>query len=302
MRKIILLTTIMAACLVAQAGCEKFITKPDFEGEMVYKAEGLGAPAPAPMMAGRGFAAADTAVESEAAPQGAIEQKIIRSAEIRIKVGCVKTASEDARTIVEKMGGMVTNTSAYEDDAGNKAMRVTLKVPSDKLDAALEKLAELGEIREEDIRAQDVTEQYVDLEARLANARRLEARLIQLLNERNAKLEDIIKIEKELGRVRENIESMTARKRYFDSRVSMSTIEAVFYEPRGFGRGIFEPISGLFQRSLSAFTTSIAFLIVFVSAAVPWATLLFFMGWLSLRGLRLWIRHRRALKAKKEKK
>jgi len=300
MRKIIPLTMIVACCLIAQAGCERFIGPAMLEDEMAFKGEALPAPAPA-QMARAGFTGAEPEGGVELG-KAAFEQKIIRSAEIRIKVGDVEDAAKDAREIVEAMGGMVTDTSSYEDDAGNKAMRVTLKVPSDKLDEALGKLSELGEVRAEDIRAEDVTEQYVDLEARLNNAKRLEKRMMALLEDKDAKLEDIIKVEKELGRVREQIESMEARKRYYDSRVSMSTVEVVFYEPRGFGRGIFEPISGLFQRSLAAFTASIALLIVFVSAAVPWVALLILMGWFFLRFLRMYIRHRRAMKAKREHK
>jgi hypothetical protein len=299
MRKIAILSILFVACLIMQAGCDQFSSKQDLDDVVAYKSAAVPRAAPAPM--GRGFSGAAAEPESDVS-EAAYEQKVIRSAEIRIKVSCVKSASEDARKIVEGMGGMVTNTSAYEDDAGNKAMRVTLKVPSEKLDDALAKLSELGDVKEGDIRAKDVTEQYVDLEARLGSAKRLEQRLISLLGDRKAKLEDIIKIEKELGRVRERIESMQARKRYYDSRISMSTIEVVFYEPKGFGRGIFDPISGLVQRSLTAFTASIAVLIIVVSAAVPWAALLIVLGWFFLRLLRLWLRHKRAMKAKKEKK
>jgi hypothetical protein len=299
MRKIALLSVLFVACLIMQAGCEQFSPKGELGDVVAYKGEAVSRTAPAPMGAGFTGAAAEPASDVS---EGAYEQKIIRSADIRIKVRSVGSASEKARKIVEELGGMVTNTSAYEDDAGNKAMRVTLKVPSEKLDEAMAKLADLGEVKEEDIRAKDVTEQYVDLEARLANSKRLEQRLIALLADSKAKLEDVIKIEKELGRVRENIESMQARKRYYDSRISMSTIEVVFYEPKGFGRGIFDPISGLLQRSLTAFTASIALLIVVVSAAVPWVALLITMAWLFLRALRMWLRHKRAMKAKREHK
>jgi hypothetical protein len=252
------------------------------------------------MMARGGFAGAAPEAEAEDSTANITDQKIIRSADIRIQVGDAERAADQARTIVEDMGGMVTNSSASEDDAGNKSMRMTLKVPSEKLDDALAKLATLGEVRQEDINSTDVTEQYVDLEARLGNAKRLEKRLLELLDNKAAKLEDVIKVEKELGRVRENIESMVARKRYFDNRVNLATVEAVLFEPRGFGRGIFDPISGLFQRSLATFTASIAVLIVFVSAAIPWFILFIAMGWVFLRMLRMWLRHKRAMKAKKE--
>lgn len=299
MRKIALLSILFVSCLIVQAGCEQLGSKAELDNTLAYKSSALPHPAPAPMARGFTGAAAEQASDVS---EGAFEQKIIRSADIRIKVGDVKGASEKARKIVEEMGGMVTNTSAYEDDAGNKAMGVTLKVPSEKLDEAIAKLSELGEVKEENVRAKDVTEQYVDLEARLANARRLEKRMIALLEEKKSRLEDVINIEKELGRVRENIESMQARKRYYDSRISMSTIEIVFFEPKGFGRGIFDPISGLLQRSLTAFTASIAALIIVLSAAIPWIALLMVVGWLSLRALRLWLRHKRAMKAKKEHK
>lgn len=300
MRKFIVLAVLMATCTAVSTGCDRFTKGGSLDDDISFKDAAM--PAPAPMRARAGFTGAAMEAEVAGNSQGVIEQKLIRSAEIKIKVRCIVTASEEARQIVEGMGGIVTNTSAYEDDAGNKAMRVTLKVPSKKLDEALEKLAGLGEVKAEDVRTKDVTEQYVDLEARLSNAKRLERRLQTLLEDKKAKLEDVIKIEKELGRVREKIESMEARKRYFDSRVSMSTIEIVFYEPRGFGRGIFEPISGLFQRSLAAFTASIAVLIIVVSAAIPWAILFVIAGWLSLRLLRTWLRHKRAMKAKREKK
>ncbi len=301
MRKIILLSLLVAAVTALGSGCDRMLHEKGSGDAQRFEAEAMSPPAA--MRARAGFAGAP-APEPESAPisDAAIEQKIIRSAELRIKVGDVENAADDAQKIVEGLGGMVTNTSIYEDNSGNKAMRMTLKVPSEKLDEALGALSKIGEVKEEDIRSRDVTEEYVDLDARLKNAKRLEARLIKLLDTPNAKLEDIVKIEKELGRVREQIESMEGRKRYYDSRISLSTVEIVFFEPQGFGRGIFEPISGLLQRSLSAFTSSIALLIVFVSAAVPWAILLIVMGWISLRALRLWLRHKRAMKAKKEQK
>lgn len=288
------LPMLLLLLVCASTGCDKILQKQGAPDMAFDRA------APAPMKAKAGFAGAALEAESEGDTANVTDQKIIRSANIRIQVNNATKAAEKARTIVEDMGGLVTNSSSYEDDAGNTSVSITLKVPSGKLDEAMAKLTTLGDVRQEDISARDVTEQYVDLEARLGNAKRVEKRLLDLLDNKTAKLEDMIKVEKELGRVRENIESMVARKRYFDSRVSLSTIEAVFFEPRGFGRGIFEPISGLLQRSLSAFTASIALLIVFLSAAVPWFILMIALGWLFLRLLRMWLRHKRAMKAKKE--
>ncbi len=223
-------------------------------------------------------------------------QKLMRSASLTVEVSDIGDASDEARKLVEGMGGNVANSSAYEDNAGVKSLHLTLKVPSDKLDAAIAALKKMGRVRTEDTSAIDVTEEYVDMEARLANSILLEKRLVELLNFKTNKLKDVLETEKELGRVRSEIESLQARKRYMDGRIDLATIEATFVEPQGFGRGIFRPLSGVLQKALGAFTASLAALVIVLSALVPWIAILILAGWVMIRLLKIYLKHKRQKK------
>ncbi|MGE0555392.1 MAG: DUF4349 domain-containing protein, partial [Gemmatimonadales bacterium] len=79
--------------------------------------------------------------------------------------------------------------------------------------------------------SQDVGEEYVDIEARIGNARRLEERLVIMLATRTGKLEEALAVERELARVRESIERLEGRLRYLGARVAESTITIELYEP-----------------------------------------------------------------------
>ncbi|MFA4970985.1 MAG: DUF4349 domain-containing protein [bacterium] len=223
-------------------------------------------------------------------------QKLMRSASLTVEVSDIGDASDEARKLVEEMGGNVANSSAYEDNAGVKSLHLTLKVPSDKLDAAIAALKKMGRVRTEDTSAIDVTEEYIDMEARLANSILLEKRLVELLSFKTNKLKDVLETEKELGRVRAEIESLQARKRYMDGRIDLATIEATFVEPQGFGRGIFQPLSGVLQKALGAFTASLAALVIVLSALIPWIAILILAGWVMIRLLKIYLKHKRQKK------
>ena len=235
------------------------------------------------------------AEESAAVPEA---RRIIRSASLTVEVRDVAAAAERARGIVAVAGGFVADSRTSEDDAGRRSLAMTLRIPEPGMDAAVAAVKALGHVRDEQTRGEDVTEQYVDLEARLANARRLEERIVDLLAKQSKSLKDVLDVERELARVREQIETMTARKRSLDNRLSLATIELTLTQPPGWGRGIFDPLAGLFQRTLGALTSSAAVLVVVVAAALPWIVVLGLALWLSLRFLRWWLHRRRALRAK----
>lgn len=227
-------------------------------------------------------------------------RRIMRSARMTVEVDDVRLAKERVSGIVVKIGGFVADSRASEDDAGNKIVSLTLNLPAERLDQALSAIRQVGRVKEEEMRGEDISEQYIDLDVRLSNSKRLEKRLTDLLSTGSKGLKDVLEVEKELARVRTVIESMESRKRYFDTRTRLATIEIVLAEPPGFGRGIFDPISGMVQRSLSALTNSVAWLVVVIAAALPWIAVLMLFSWLTLRFLRWLLRHKRAQKAKNQ--
>ncbi|MEM7626146.1 MAG: DUF4349 domain-containing protein [Planctomycetota bacterium] len=133
-----------------------------------------------------------------------------------------------AKTIAEDAGGYVTSV---------KGQRVVLRVPAAKFDATMNALAELGLVTDRQIDAADVTEQMVDLEIRLDNLEALRKRM-QALLEKADKVEDALKIEKELGRLTGEIESIKGRLRLLKDRVALSTITVTFNTPAGTASGL----------------------------------------------------------------
>ena len=106
-----------------------------------------------------------------------------------------------------------------------RGLNGTLRVPAGELDATLTELRQLGHVQAESQKGEDVTKAYADLTARLANARNEEQRLGQILAERTGRLSDVLEVERELSRVRGNIEQMEAERRTTADQVALATIQ-----------------------------------------------------------------------------
>jgi Domain of unknown function (DUF4349)/Putative zinc-finger len=109
-------------------------------------------------------------------------------------------------------------------DVTARTLNATLRVPADQLDLTMAEIKKLGEVESESQTAEEVTRQYVDLDARLTNARNTEQRLTALLHDRTGKLTDVLAVEKEIDRVRGQIEQMEAEKKALVNRVDFTTL------------------------------------------------------------------------------
>jgi chromosome segregation ATPase len=105
-----------------------------------------------------------------------------------------------------------------------RSLSATLRIPSDRLQSAIEELKTLGTLTDESENSRDTTSGYTDVVARLSNARRTEQRLLGLLSERAGKLGEVVQVEKEIGEVRERIERMEAQQRGLQNQVQFATI------------------------------------------------------------------------------
>ncbi|GLC25425.1 DUF4349 domain-containing protein [Roseisolibacter agri] len=180
-------------------------------------------PAPAPAGApGAQIASSDTA---SAAPA-----MLIRTGQASIEVDSLEPAIAAVRALAQRMGGYVANTSLAAGREQVRAATLQLKVPSARFDALVGGLAPLGRVEMVNVSAEDVGEEYVDVAARVANARRLEARLLTLLERSAARLSDVLSVERELARVREEIERAEGRMRFLRTRVALSTLDVTVHE------------------------------------------------------------------------
>jgi hypothetical protein len=114
-------------------------------------------------------------------------------------------------------------------DAG-RSLTATLRIPAQQLDAAMAELKKLGRVEDESQGGEEVTQQYVDLEARLANGIHTEQRLTEILRTRTGKLQDVLKVELEIDRVRGEIEQMQAEKKELSKRVAFATLNTTVKE------------------------------------------------------------------------
>ncbi len=152
------------------------------------------------------------------------------SSRIVLEVEDIGSSLRDIRNIASRHGGYISSL-VYNMGGSLGSAYIVLKVPTENYRVALNELSDLGkvvEIREE---ANDVTMQYIDLEARLRNLRAEEARLLELLNKAQ-RVEEILKIEELIMRVRGEIERLSSQLMYLKNRVEYSEISVKLIKPR----------------------------------------------------------------------
>jgi len=155
---------------------------------------------------------------------------IIRTADLSLITKEFDKARENLEAILKRHRGYVGELKAGGSTGSGRTLSATLRVPADQLDATLSEIKTLGRVESESQSGQDVTSQYVDLQARLTNARNTEQRLTDLLRDRTGKLSDVLAVEQELDRVRGEIERMEAERKNMSNQVSFATLNATISE------------------------------------------------------------------------
>ena len=156
---------------------------------------------------------------------------IVRTGQASIEVDSLEASMAALRKIVQRVGGFVADASVQSGRNQLRSATLELKMPAERFDELTEGLQPLGRVQFVNVGAEDVSEEFVDLTARAANGRRLEDRLVELLRTRTGKLQDVLSVERELARVREEIERMDGRLRYLKTSAQLSTLSVNLYEP-----------------------------------------------------------------------
>ena len=155
---------------------------------------------------------------------------VIRNGNVSIQVDSLESSIDAVRKMAASLGGYVGNVAMYTGENQVHSATLEVKIPAARFDEAMAGVKPLGRVESSSATAEDVGEEFVDISARIANSKRLEARLIALLSARTGKLEDVLAVERELARVREEIERSEGRVRYLSSRIAMSTITVAVHE------------------------------------------------------------------------
>ncbi|MEJ7618533.1 MAG: DUF4349 domain-containing protein [Pyrinomonadaceae bacterium] len=203
------------------------------------------------------------------------ERKIIRNAELIIES---RTPEDNYRKITSLLTPAAVTSSPRKrqgDDESQSKMTVTMiaRVPSNNFDAVVEEVRKVGHRVIQDKRTgQDVTEEYVDIEARLRAKKAVEAQFLEIMK-RAEKISDALEVQRQLGEVRAEVEQIEGRRRFLENQSSMSTITVTIRPPTaiiagtssGFWSGVREAISS----GVGAAASIVLVLIRIVIALVP---------------------------------
>ncbi|MFH8732766.1 DUF4349 domain-containing protein [Streptomyces sp. NPDC017964] len=211
---------------------------------------------------------------------------IIRTATLTVQVKDVPQALDQARTAAEDAGGIVGNESTDRDGRGHERSRVVLRVPQERYEQVLSDLAGSGRLIERNVKAQDVTDQVVDVESRVKSQRASVARVRELMD-KATKLSDVVALEGELSTRESDLEALLAQQASLKDRTSLATITLSLTEtpvkPAGHkddDPGFTDAVAG----GWGAFVTMLRWVAVAVGAVLPFAVvggLLVFL-WLRL--------------------
>ncbi len=158
-----------------------------------------------------------------------IEQKIIKSGDLRFETSDIEATHKTIQELVKKHKVIVQNDSEGKD--GYTIYRnLTLRIPNDHFDSFINDVSTgVDYFDRKSVSIDDVTEEYIDVASRIKTKKALEERYLQLLKKAN-KVSEMLEIERELATIREEIEAKEGRLKYIQNKVSMSTINLEFYK------------------------------------------------------------------------
>ena len=209
------------------------------------------------------------------------------------------TNYDEASAAIEKLaaahGGYVEKLDAKAQTGNARELSAALRIPTKQLDGFLADVRNLGHVEEETRSNEEVSDQYVDLQARLKSARATEQRLIELLGTRTGKLEDVLEAERELARIRGEIEGMQGQSAILVHRVNYATVQVDLNEEYRQVLGSRPVSTGTKIRNaavegFSNLEDGAVALVVFVFAVGP--SLLFWLAILLVPGWFIWKRIR----------
>jgi hypothetical protein len=151
-------------------------------------------------------------------------RKLIRNATVELEIVSFDNAVQKITAFASEEHGYVATADSEKQANGKLRGQLVVKVLPENLDRFLQKIRGLGELKNQTLGTEDVTKAYFDTDARLKNAHVMEQRLIEMLKTKTGKVSDLLQVEKELGRVREEIEKMQGELKYWDSQVQFATV------------------------------------------------------------------------------
>jgi len=214
--------------------------------------------------------------DAATASSQAIERKIIRDANLTIEVASPTDSQRKIFSVAESHGGFVVTsemTQQASDDKSKPEMSVNLvvRVPALQFNQAMEEIrAVASRVIQEKRTGKDVTEEFIDLEARMKNQKALEAQFLEIMK-RAGKVEDALEVQRQIADVRTEIEKLEGRKRFLQNQASLSTINTTLQTPIQIvnAAGFWYSVRSAFADGVEVALAIILFLIRAIIASLP---------------------------------
>ena len=234
-----------------------------------------------------------TQADTAASAAEAADRKIIRNASLTMEVNSTSDVQHKVTSIAESHLGFVVTSEAKQREDADPAKRtldikLVVRVPSERFGSALDQIRALANtLREENVTGQDVTEEFIDLEARIRTQRALELQFLEIMKQAR-KVGDALEVQRQIADVRTDIEKLEGRKRFLENRASLSTIVVNLEAPKaivpvttttGFGRSLREAV----VEGVDFGSAILLFLVRFVIIMIPVTLFLLLPAGLVLR-------------------
>ncbi len=273
---IVLSFAFLAACSSADSGLSSNTNAVTIDGERAMSN------APAAQVS------LNQAEQTQTAPI-AVERKIIRNADLQLEATAPEEAQQKITQIAESKGGFVVESTQSSSDAKavtRDNVTMTVRVPSAKFDEALNEIRQTASrVIVESVKGQDVTEEFIDIEARLKTQKALEAQFLEIMKRSNS-VADALNVQTEIARVRGEVEKIEGRKRFLESQASLSTVKIKLQSPTAFSAnstGFLYQLKEAFGDGFDAALNFILILVRVLIALLPFLILIVLPIYLLIR-------------------
>ncbi|HEV7842941.1 MAG TPA: DUF4349 domain-containing protein [Pyrinomonadaceae bacterium] len=215
-------------------------------------------------------------VNAQNAQTSVTERKIIRNADLILETGDPAAGQRKVASIAESRGGFVITSESKQRNAEGQlkpemVVTITIRVPAAQFDAVINEIRGAGSrVAQEKVTGQDVTEEYIDLEARIRAKQALEAQFMEIMKQAKS-VQDALEVQRQLAEVRSEIERIEGRRRFLENQSSLSTINVTLQPPTQIvsSAGFFYSVKRAFSEGLDVAANITLFFIQALVALLP---------------------------------
>ncbi|MGB7207603.1 MAG: DUF4349 domain-containing protein [Pyrinomonadaceae bacterium] len=219
------------------------------------------------------------------------DRKIIRNAELNLEAENPEQAQQQITAIAELKGGFVVESQQSSSDIKSTTrdtVVMTVRVPAEKFGETLDEIRKTASrVVVENVKGQDVTEEFIDIEAQLKAKKALEQQFMEIMKRANT-VDDALSVQSQLAEVRGEIEKIEGRKRFLENQASLSTIKIRLQTAKVFAassEGFGDRVAESFSRGFDIALNFILGLVTLVIGALPFALFVGVPGYFLARSI-----------------